>query len=611
MAEYTSKTISYLIDKIEKEDVVLPAIQREFVWTEDKICDLFDSLMRDYPIGTFLFWDIDSHDASEYILNRFINCYDEQEPRRGTPISPDGRNYIGVLDGQQRITSIYLGLTGYYRKKIKRRRWNRDDSFEKKFLCLDVMKTLQDNDDKYHLAFKAEEDIDKICIEELENDDGTISEQRELWIKVSDICKKDRQVWAIIQEKLNGINDKFTSEEMGSYIEVAQKLYNAIYNVTNVNFYEATNKDLSEVVDIFVRVNSGGQKLSSADLMLSVAAGVNQSEDIHKQMTDAIKYLDSVTLNPNTGLKFDKSMILTAGLYLTDASTLSLQKKENYSRDQLTKILDKWDDIIDALKNAILYIEFNRFDVHKLTSKNIILPIAYFFYMNKITDAKKFYNNGADNLANKVCVRQWILRAMINSLFRDGIGSRLVRIREVLKGSVGNAFPLKELMDVHQKNMLIGEDEIEDILNYEYGNGIIKPLLLELSDWDRGLDLHVDHIWSDSMINKKQKLKRKLGDEYDALKDTYKKLCPKLPNLQLLRASENEEKYDKSPNEWIAYKHKDENDTIYKTNCIPTDGPFEFNQFTIFFDKRKELLRARLKEVLPKSYEEIAKKYGI
>ena len=51
-----ARAIAHILKDIEHQQLVLPAIQREFVWSDAKICSLFDSLMRAYPIGGFLFW---------------------------------------------------------------------------------------------------------------------------------------------------------------------------------------------------------------------------------------------------------------------------------------------------------------------------------------------------------------------------------------------------------------------------------------------------------------------------------------------------------------------------------------------------------------------------
>ena len=77
MAAYSFETIFKLIEDIDSKKVILPAMQRNFVWSEEKICKLFDSLMRDYPIGTFLFWNIKKNTVKDYVFNEFISNYNE------------------------------------------------------------------------------------------------------------------------------------------------------------------------------------------------------------------------------------------------------------------------------------------------------------------------------------------------------------------------------------------------------------------------------------------------------------------------------------------------------------------------------------------------------
>lgn len=60
----TAGSIKTLLDKVKNHDYILPAIQREFVWRPDQICQLFDSLLQGYPFGTFLFWKIKNENLS-------------------------------------------------------------------------------------------------------------------------------------------------------------------------------------------------------------------------------------------------------------------------------------------------------------------------------------------------------------------------------------------------------------------------------------------------------------------------------------------------------------------------------------------------------------------
>jgi len=99
---------------------VLPSIQREYVWDTEQIEALFDSLMRDYPIGTFLFWEINKEHVNDYDFYGFIRNYHEYKGVHNKKVDLKGLDGVtAVLDGQQRLTSIYIGLKGTYAYKLK------------------------------------------------------------------------------------------------------------------------------------------------------------------------------------------------------------------------------------------------------------------------------------------------------------------------------------------------------------------------------------------------------------------------------------------------------------------------------------------------------------
>ena len=78
---YSSLSIQQLITDITDNKYFLPAIQRKFVWGEEKICKLFNSIMRDYPIGTFLFWELSAEKANEYTFYEFLKNYHERDSK--------------------------------------------------------------------------------------------------------------------------------------------------------------------------------------------------------------------------------------------------------------------------------------------------------------------------------------------------------------------------------------------------------------------------------------------------------------------------------------------------------------------------------------------------
>jgi hypothetical protein len=210
-------------------------------------------------------------------------------------------------------------------------------------------------------------------------------------------------------------------------------------------------------------------------------------------MQEAIEYISNRT--SENGFVADKELILTAGLMFTECPNLSLQKKENYERKTISLILENWDKIKEALAVAAKYIEALGFVGSKLTSKNLILPIAYYFYKNNL-DENHQTSMKLRAKKDRVFIRQWLLRAMINSVFSDGIGATLIAIRKVIRENSTDSFPLQQLMEKPiKKPLTIDGNKIEEILEWQYPDGRIAPLLAELAKDGSGRIFDVDHIY--------------------------------------------------------------------------------------------------------------------
>ena len=90
-------TIAKALDRIHRRDYVLPAIQREFVWGRDKITRLFDSLMRGYPIGSFLMWQVDAASAGRFVFYDFMRDYHERDNPRCATTGPLGERAVTAV----------------------------------------------------------------------------------------------------------------------------------------------------------------------------------------------------------------------------------------------------------------------------------------------------------------------------------------------------------------------------------------------------------------------------------------------------------------------------------------------------------------------------------
>ena len=182
---YQKKTIKAILEEINTGKMYLPAIQRKYVWSESQIARLMDSILLGYPIGTFLFWKVSAKtiNEKEYSLYKFIHNYHERDmfenPHAPQPLSPEKTIYT-VLDGQQRLTSLYISLQGTLAMKLPMKHWTNDDAFPTKELYLNLRSKKLDVDDEitYEFAFLTDAAAQK-------------READSLWFKVKDILQYD------------------------------------------------------------------------------------------------------------------------------------------------------------------------------------------------------------------------------------------------------------------------------------------------------------------------------------------------------------------------------------------------------------------------------------
>lgn len=606
MAGYEHKAIKEILNQIDDETIILPAMQRSFVWPEEKIYNLFDSLMRKYPIGTFLFWEIKKETFDKYVFNSFVKIYVEQQRgkfQRGNDAKEIHEKYKAVLDGQQRLTSLYIGTCGKERLHVKGKKWDSPDSFYDAYLCIDVLFTPK-IDEKYLFEFQREDDIEKIIADD---------DKKHYWVKVNTVYNfKDFKDIMLFTRKLNPDeqNPIFTLQVINNIQDILAQLHEALSG--DINYFPATDMDLSKVVDIFVRVNSGGEKLSSSDLMLSVAAGELKDKDVHAYLQDAINEINDAQKNPDTGFNMDKETILTAGLMFTGAESMYLSKSSNYTPERMKLIFEThWNEIIEALKNTVSYIEYIGFIGRKL-SNSIILPIAYYFYKNKVKDSYKDSSKPAAH-CDRIFIRQWLLRSMLKDEFMEGTAATLLKYRELISKTKKNHFPLEEILEKEiKKPLTITEDQIDEIMELKYGDSKIIPLFEELMNRDPEPNTDVDHIWPKAILNKKSEISKIMNPTTEQITN-FKNGCNSILNLQLLRSKENREKSDTEYNKWLKTRFTDENalNNYLDTNLIPNNISYELKDIEFFWNERKKLLSDRIREAFPNKFEDLIRRYDL
>ncbi|MGL2776120.1 DUF262 domain-containing protein [Helicobacter pylori] len=529
-----------------------------------KIEQLFDSILRGYPIGSFLFWKLQKEDIAKsdeqdsdklnFQLYQFITNYDERKPHnekiRIEQIKRDDLSI--VLDGQQRLTSLYIGLKGTRTLKKKNARNDNPNAYEEKRLYLNLkhQPNMDNPEDNYQFEFHA-----KVP----END------KEHFWFKVGDILELE-SVWNYAKDH----------RIEGNALNLLEKLNKAFHTDQLISFFEETEKNLNKVLNIFIRVNSGGVKLSYSDLLMSILTA-SFSSDIREKMHELVDTLKDKGF-PNVG----KDHVLKTCLLLIGKDTTFELK--NFNKKNIKEIEDNWEKITESIYNAAKLLETFGYAGY-LGSAYILSSLAYFYFLNSKMDK----NDEEQAL-------KFVRNAQITSYFTPSTDTKLNNIANSMK-DVKTFESFNHNLAKHQTSPLkITNDAIEEMM-CSSSHALVFPILQILYPNlnYKTTTFHIDHIYPKSKFKKENK---KLD------KDFYK--CENhLYNLQLLEGAENQAKKDKDPEVWLKEEYKDNQQAIkeYKEkNYIDPTLELEWENIKTFREKREEAIITKLKEVLlPKS----------
>jgi hypothetical protein len=217
----TPITIVDAMQGIHQHKYLLPAIQRNFIWSYEQIELMFDSIMRGYPINSFMFWKIsDESLKAGYKFYEFLKEYRESYKTSSTELSTAGMpDFEAVIDGQQRLNSLYIGLCGSYGYKRPRKWWsNSEDAIPTRLLHLNLKSPAvqkYDNQQEYDFRFLTMEEYDKRS-----------KSPDEHWFKVGDIMSlfdKDEERIDNYLEEHSLIGDRFVKKTLQKLSTIIHK----------------------------------------------------------------------------------------------------------------------------------------------------------------------------------------------------------------------------------------------------------------------------------------------------------------------------------------------------------------------------------------------------
>lgn len=569
-------SISDAIANIESRKFLLPAIQRKFVWSSGQIEVLFDSIMRDYPINSFMMWNVTSEKTkNSYKFYEFLKEYraffKDENPFFNTRGYAD---FMAIIDGQQRLTSLYLGLKGTYAYKMPRKWWkDNEDCLPTRKLYLNLTSALPKDDDRkmtYNFGFLSQPEVNKLSQSEdlfLVNDIYLYQDQDALEDYMSDRNWKD-------------VTDvKFAKKTL-------RKLREVVFKDKLINYYQEENQDIDIVLDIFIRTNSGGEPLSFSNLLMSITTA-NWKKDARKEFKILI---DAVYAN---NFIISADLILKCCLVLFN-DNIKFQVA-NFDAQSVSVFDDNWERIKKCIEVTFELLKKWGFNDSSLRAKNAVIPIVYYIYHNEIEDE---ICKDIKHIEEKNAIRKWLCISLLKGVFGGQSDSVLTGIRKVLKSNFKKQiFPFEqikaEFASNDAKSLTLSDEVIDDILKTQKdapNSYAILALLYSHLRYD-SIAYHKDHLHPAAKFCKLKESDFSSKENYDFYRNA--EHWNSILNLQLLDGSTNESKNDEDLSEWVKNKNID-----LKSHLIPEGVSLDFKDFRIFIEKRKELLATTIKAIV-------------
>ncbi|WP_441719669.1 GmrSD restriction endonuclease domain-containing protein [Helicobacter pylori] len=443
-----------------------------------------------------------------------------------------------------------MGLKATLKKKGARS--DNPNAYEEKRLYLNLkhQPNMDNPKDNYQFEFHAK---------------APTNDRNHFWFKVGDILELESGVLNYAQE--HGLKE--------NELNLLEKLKYAFHTKQLISFFEEKEKNLNKVLNIFIRVNSGGVKLSYSDLLMSILTA-SFSSDIREKMNELVDALKDKGF-PNV----EQDQVLKTCLLLIGSNTEFELK--NFNKNNVKEIEENWEKITESIYDAAKLLEtFGH--VKYLGSAYILSTLAYFYFLKQKMDK----NDEEQAL-------KFVRNAQITSYFTPSTDTKLSIIAHSIKEARTFEAFNHNLAKYQTYPLKITNDAIEDMI-YSSSYARVFPVLQILYPNlnYKTTTFQIDHIYPKSKFKKgNEKLDK---DFYECGNHLY--------NFQLLEGQENSAKKDKDPEVWLKEEYKNEKaiEEYKKRNYIDPKLKLEWENIKEFRKKREEAIIKKLKEVLlPKS----------
>ncbi|NSP07825.1 DUF262 domain-containing protein [Enterococcus faecalis] len=575
---YVNFTIKNLIKKIDNNEYVLPALQREFVWKPEQIERLFDSIMKGYPIGSFSFWNVQNENINKYEFYNILKEYHQRDARHNTKINISHKDSVtAILDGQQRITSIYIALKGTYSYKIKGAWKNNDNAYPSRQLYLNIVSPNLDTNKDVQFDFRF-----------LTNEEAEDFTEDTLWYPVSDILQFEvGEMFTVIARYQELYRKNFPNEsvEKTSYIMNSLGTLHQMMEKDILAYYEENSQEIDKVLDIFIRMNSGGTTLTYSDLLLSLATAKWQNLNAREEIYSLVDELNMI----GNGFNFNKDNILKAALVLTDKKNIKF-RASNFDKQTTNLIETNWEKTKKAISLAVNLLSNFGFNGDTLIANSVIIPVVYYLYKidcpNNYLEADRYLND-----RNKI--KYFVQISLLKRIFGGTPDSILLKMRENMQ-DLSEGFPLSKLLKVRDtnKSLILTDEDIDYLLDTKIGKYSFTLLSVIFPAIDLKNKFHQDHIFPSSKYKNKKNL-REIGYSEEEITFIVEHIDT-IVNLQLLEGIPNTEKNNKYFDDWVLKRYNSNEELDYYLNRNLLNKVYKKNEFIQMYTDRKEELRKRL-----------------
>ncbi|MGO8822359.1 MAG: DUF262 domain-containing protein [Desulfomonilaceae bacterium] len=493
-------TLLGLLSHIERDEIVLPAMQRPFVWKEDRIYRLLDSLLRGFPIGAIMLWKTTTVQRFR-LLPRNLDT--ETVAVFNYEKTKDMSNRYLILDGQQRLISLFAAFKGTYNDKR---------------LFIDVLSGSGEGKDPGNEYY----DCQFLAPNEAKSPASANGGSRCHYVPIQELIKIN-PVYAIAAAHKKAQELKLTDEESARVSDLFLRCATVLGNskslqVITVDEDPSHVTPIEEILEIFVRVNSAGLVLQKSDLLMSLLD--LEWNDIQSELQRLVR-----DINKNRPFEFTRDDVLKS-LLLADRADTRFDKLVK-ERNKVKELAPRLPSYIPEVKRAWELLGCILMDNCHIYSErffrgghNALLPFVLF-------------------VSNRETVtfddRRKIVIGVYLSIMSGIFSSAEARMGAFARNKVANAqsFPLNELVDLVKREY--GIRSLDDLLrrHLDLALNIVHGGIILDKNPD---ELERDHIFPKSKLEK-------AGYAYEMVNH--------YANFHFLRGKDNLNKLDKDPHDWF------------------------------------------------------------